>query len=70
MNRKRIIIIALLISLLGLLLYSCYHLYQYSNGNTDAQIKAQERMKDVGEEMKDAMEEQGRWYKDRIESYN
>lgn len=66
-NRILTVIFVIIICAIGL--YGCYYLIQYANGNTPAQIEAQQRMKESGKEMQKTMQEQGNWYKNRT-NYN
>lgn len=45
------------------------YLVSYSNGNTRAQIEAQQEMSKLSEEAKKTMNENSQWYQDELDKY-
>lgn len=67
---NKILIIVLIIFVFAIGIYGCFYLVQYTNGNTPAQIEAQQRMKEAGEKSIKAIQEQGQWYKEKLKEYD
>lgn len=61
--------ITLTVGALGALGFGLYKLFQFVNGNTEAQILAQQQMAKQSEEATRAMISNGQWYKEQLDKF-